>query len=118
MRPAHGDDLGHNRQGDLIRGLGVNIQPNGRVDALDQLFADPARSPWDFLDAAGRDDQTYVDAAKACYAEPGACDYETGCRTRDIWSRINHSVEQALEQIPISSMLPQSKADDLLTLSD
>lgn len=41
---------------------------------IEQLFADPARSPWDFLDAAGRDGQTYVDAAKACYAEPGACD--------------------------------------------
>jgi len=53
-----------------------------------------------------------------CGAEPGACDYETGCRTRDIWSRINRSVEEALEQIPISSMLPRSESDDLLTLSD
>lgn len=53
-----------------------------------------------------------------CGAEPGVCDYETGCRTRDIWSRINRSVEDALEQIPISSMLPRSEPDDLLTLSD
>ena len=41
---------------------------------IDELFADPERSPWDFLGAGAQDGQMYVDAAAACFSEPAACD--------------------------------------------
>ncbi|UCH28369.1 MAG: hypothetical protein JSV06_08785 [Myxococcales bacterium] len=40
---------------------------------IEQLFADPQRSPLDFLTDA-ESPQGYVDAAVACYSEPGACE--------------------------------------------
>jgi len=46
---------------------------------IDQLFADPQRSPWDLLSVDSADAQGYVDAALGCYANPAACD-TTGCR--------------------------------------
>lgn len=43
---------------------------------IDELFADPSRSPWDFLATGAQDGQAYVEAAATCFSEPGACDSE------------------------------------------
>jgi len=40
-----------------------------------------------------------------CGAEPGACDQEPVCPTRNNWARISRVVEQALERVPISDMI-------------
>jgi FeS assembly SUF system regulator len=51
-----------------------------------------------------------------CGSEPGACVQEAVCPTRINWSRISHEVERALEQVPISDMISQAPAGELLTL--
>jgi hypothetical protein len=45
---------------------------------IEQLFANPERSPWDFLGTDSQDAQGYLDAAEACYAEPRSCE-APGC---------------------------------------
>jgi FeS assembly SUF system regulator len=52
-----------------------------------------------------------------CGAEPGVCDHESGCPTRVNWSRINETVEQALEQIPIAEMLVRDNPSELIQLT-
>ncbi|MCP3981911.1 MAG: SUF system Fe-S cluster assembly regulator [bacterium] len=52
-----------------------------------------------------------------CGAEPGACEHEKVCPTKVNWERINRTVEQALEQVPISEMVgPDSQESKLTTL--
>ena len=46
---------------------------------IEQLFADPERSPGDLLGVDSADAQGYLDAARACYADRTACD-TNGCR--------------------------------------
>jgi len=45
-----------------------------------------------------------------CGAEPGACEREPYCPTRGHWTRISREVERALEQIPITEMMPDPPA--------
>ena len=42
-----------------------------------------------------------------CGSDPGACDQESNCPTRVNWAVINQHVERALEQVPISQMIPR-----------
>ena len=53
-----------------------------------------------------------------CGVEPGACEHEPTCPTRINWSRINHQIEQALEQVPISEMLVHETDTELLEVHD
>lgn len=41
-----------------------------------------------------------------CGAQPGKCEREPMCPVRVNWTRINREVEQALERVPISEMIP------------
>ncbi len=52
--------------------------PEADVSAFDnnpieQLFADPSRSPWDLLPPSSQGSQGYIDSALACYAGADAC---------------------------------------------
>jgi len=51
-----------------------------------------------------------------CGVEPGACEHEPLCPTRLNWARISRQVETALEQVPISEMLPGADESDNLPL--
>ena len=53
-----------------------------------------------------------------CGSDPGACDQEAVCPTRVNWTRISQEVEQALERVPISEMLPAQASGDLLTIAN
>ena len=69
------EGLGGQGGSSLPEGPAFDAGPDGLVNnPIDELFADPARSPWDFLGASAQDGQAYVDAAEACFSEPGACD--------------------------------------------
>jgi len=51
-----------------------------------------------------------------CGAEPGACDQEPGCLTRNNWARISREVERALERVPISEMIRRPETPHLIPL--
>lgn len=53
-----------------------------------------------------------------CGVEPGACEHESLCPTRVNWARLSRELEQALERVPISEMLPRSLGGRLVTSCD
>ena len=60
------EGLGGQGGSSLPEGPAFDAGPDGLMNnPIDELFADPARSPWDFLGASAQDGQAYVDAAEA-----------------------------------------------------
>lgn len=53
-----------------------------------------------------------------CGVEPGVCEHEPHCPTRINWSRVNHQIEQALDQVTISEMLVHATDTGLLEVQD
>ena len=51
-----------------------------------------------------------------CGSDPGACDQEAVCPTRVNWARISVEVENALERVPISTMVPSVGGAELLSI--